>query len=140
MCGARYLYVDEMMSSAPDNGTTEPCSRCSCPGWQLRQQAVELFNAGFSVHHPYYCVFNPDTGYEKLLQQDDDCNFGLDLCSLDKFSSSTASEDSEFGNQSGRGDLHIVQQLDCAQRVAHPDSLQLARLALARLTPAPPTQ
>ena len=55
-------------------------------------------------------------------------------------SSRTASEDSEFGNQSDRGDPHIVPQLDCARRVAHPDSLQLTRLALARLTPAPPTQ
>ena len=55
-------------------------------------------------------------------------------------SSRTASEDFEFGNQSDRGDPHIVPQLGCAQRVAHPDSLQLTRLALARLTPAPPTQ
>ena len=129
-----------MMSSAPDTGTTEPCPRCSCLEWQLQQQAVELFNAGLSVHHPYYCVFNPDTGYEKLLQQDDDCNFGLDLSSLDKFSSSTASEDSEFGNQSDRDNSHLALQPVYAQRFSPPDSLRLTRLALARLTPAPPTQ
>ena len=71
MCGARYLYVNEMMSSAHDTGTTEPCPRRSHLESQLQQQAVELFDAGLPVHHPYYCVFNPDTGYEELLRQGD---------------------------------------------------------------------
>ena len=128
------------MSSAPDTGTTEPCPRCSCLELQLRQQAVELFNAALSVHHPYYCVFNPYTGYEELLQSGDDGNFGLARSTREQISSSTASEDLEFEKQSGRDDYRPASQPEYAQRFSPPDSLRLTRLAMARSTQALPTQ
>ena len=74
------------------------------------------------------------------MQQGDDGNFGLALSSLAKISSSTASEDLEFENQSDRDDSRPASQPEYAQRFSPPDSLRLTRLALARLTPVPPTQ
>ena len=58
----------------------------------------------------------------------------------DSLSSRTASEDSEFGNQSDGDTFQPSRDPDYAQQFSHRDPMQLTRLALAKLTPAPPTQ
>ena len=63
MCRAIHLYVDEMMSPwcrDPQRHCLESLSH---------QQALDSFHAGLSAYRPYYCVLNPDTGYEELIHQ-----------------------------------------------------------------------
>ena len=56
------------------------------------------------------------------------------------FISSTASEDLEFGNKSDSQDSCPALEPVYAHRFSRPDALHLSRLALAGLSPAPPTQ
>ena len=70
----------------------------------------------------------------------EDSEFAPAFCSQEKLTSSTASEDLEFENQSDGHDFRLALQPVYAQLFSHPDSLQLSRLALAGLSPAPPTQ
>ena len=71
---------------------------------------------------------------------DEDSQFALAFCSQETLSSNTASEDLEFENQSDGHDSRLALQPVYAQRFSRPDSLQLSRLALAGLSPAPPTK
>ena len=69
MCGASYLYVEEMIST-PVQAKTDPCAKCVglVHPWSHDQQlrAWELFTAGLPVHPPYYCVYNLDAGHDEL--------------------------------------------------------------------------
>ena len=71
MCGARYLYVEEMIS-IPVQTKTDPCAKCVglVHPWSHEQllRAWEIFTAGLPVHPPYYCVYNLDAGQDELLQ------------------------------------------------------------------------
>ena len=58
----------------------------------------------------------------------------------DSLSSRTASEDSEFGQQSDGDTFQPSREPDYAQQFSHRDPMQLTRLALAKLTTASPTQ
>ena len=58
----------------------------------------------------------------------------------DSLNSRTASEDSEFGQQSDGDTFQPSREPDYAQQFFHRDPMQLTRLALAKPTPAPPTQ
>ena len=86
------------------------------------------------------CLSNLGTRSEEPLQMNEDSEFAPAFCSQEKLSSSTASEDLEFDNKSDGHDSCPALQPVCAQRFSRPDSLHLSRLALAGLSPAPPTQ
>ena len=71
MCGARYLYVEEMTSTTVQ-AKTDPCAKCVglVHPWSHEQQlrAWELFPASLPVHPSYYCVYNLDAGQDELLR------------------------------------------------------------------------
>ena len=71
MCGAMYLYVEEMIST-PVQAKTDPCAKCLglVHPWSHEQllPAFEIFIASLPVHPPYYCVYNLDAGQDELLR------------------------------------------------------------------------